>query len=325
MKVLESVQFPRLFPQTYDHLYEYTFVLWNEFGWKPFLGVITMQNNDSGGVIKKVVVGAQDAANAAVKGVQNAANTVVDGAVAASGAAHSVIDAAKNQQIITPEQVQEILNYAYDKSLNGIPNVSKSVEELADDYAKRHKTKQGAAKALINNQLAKCTTSGFLSGLSGFLVLPVTLASIPANIANVLYVQIRMVATLAKLGGYDVKEDQVQTMVYVCLVGSAALDVLKDAGVQVGNKLALNAVKNIPGSVLRAINQKVGFRLATKFGETGVVNLGKLVPVAGALIGGGFDFATTRIIATTAYKQFIDASDDTIDEDIIENDDAFAV
>ena len=284
-----------------------------------------MAKIDPSGVLKTVATGAQEAAGAVAKGAQNAAEAVAGGASAAAGAAQGAFDAVKNQQIITPEQVQELLNIAYDKSLNGIPNVSKPVEELANDYAKRHKTKQGAAKALINNQLAKCTTSGFLSGLSGFLVLPVSLASIPANIANVLYVQIRMVAALAKLGGYDVKEDQVQTMVYVCLAGSAASDVLKEAGVKVGNKLALNAVKNIPGSVLTAINQKVGFRLATKFGETGIVNLGKLVPVAGAFLGGGFDFATTRIIATTAYKQFIDSSDESIDEDIIEDDDAFAV
>ncbi len=280
---------------------------------------------DPGDVIKKVADGVQGAADVVAKGAQSAVGTVAGGASAAAGAAQGAINAVKNQQIVTPEQVQELLSIAYDKSINGIPNVSKPIEELANDYAKRHRTRQGAAKALINNQLAKCATSGFLSGLSGFLALPVTLASIPANIVNVLYVQVRMVAALAKLGGYDVKEDQVQTMVYVCLAGSAASDILKEAGVQAGSKLALNAVKSIPGSVLAAINQKVGFRLATKFGETGVVNLGKLVPVAGAIIGGGFDFATTRIIAATAYKQFIDSSDDSINEDIIEEEDALAI
>jgi len=284
-----------------------------------------MPSIDPGDMLKKVADGAQGAAGAAARGAQNVAGAVAGGASTAAGAAKDAVNAVREWQAVTPEQVQELLRVAYEASLNGIPNVSKPVEELADDYAKRHRTRQGAAKALINNQLLKCTTSGFLSGLSGVLALPVTLASIPANIANVLYVQIRMVAALAKLGGYDVREDQVQTMVYVCLVGSAAADVLKEAGVKVGNKVALNAVKGIPGSVLAAINQKVGFRLATKFGETGVVNLGKLVPVAGALIGGGFDFATTRVIAMTAYSQFIDGSDGAADEDVIEADDAFAV
>lgn len=60
-----------------------------------------------------------------------------------------------------------------------------------------------------------------------------------------------------------------------------------------------------PGEALKAINQKVGFRLLTKFGETGAINLGKAVPVVGGVIGGGFDFATTKIIADNAYKMFI--------------------
>ena len=41
-------------------------------------------------------------------------------------------------------------------------------------------------------------------------------------------------------------------------------------------------VKKIPGKTITAINQKVGFRFVTKFGETGIVNLGKVVPVLGA-------------------------------------------
>ena len=57
---------------------------------------------------------------------------------------------------------------------------------------------------------------------------------------------------------------------------------------------------------MKTINQKVGFRLLTKFGETGAINLGKAVPVVGGVIGGSFDFATTKIIANNAYKMFID-------------------
>lgn len=270
--------------------------------------------------------GAQDAAGVVAKGAQDAAGVVVKegtravkkGTAAVGDAAQGAVDAVKNQQVITPEQMQELLDVAYSKSLDGIPNVSKPVEVLAGDYAKRHATPEEAAVDLINNQLVKCTTSGALSGLAGVLALPVALASIPANIANVIYVQMRMVAALAVLGGYDVHEDQVQTAVYVCMAGSAAADVLKDAGIQVGNKVAMNALKNLPGSVLTAINQKVGFRLATKFGETGVVNLGKLVPVVGAVIGGGFDFATTRVIATTAYNQFIGTPSKAIEAEIVD-------
>ena len=201
---------------------------------------------------------------------------------------------------LTEVDIENILDSCYEQAINGIPKVSKTIEELADDYAKKHDTKEEAAKALIHGQLAKCSTSGFLAGLGGLITLPV---AIPANISSVIYVQLRMI--VAKLGGYDPRDDQVQTLAYVCLTGQAASTVLKDAGIAIGGKMAVAGIKKIPGEVLVAINQKVGFRLLTKFGETGVINLGKAVPVVGGIVGGGFDFATTKIIANNAYKLFV--------------------
>lgn len=64
-------------------------------------------------------------------------------------------------------------------------------------------------------------------------------------------------------------------------------------------------MKKLPGTVLIKINQKVGFRLLTKFGEKGAVNLVKLVPVAGGIIGGSVDFVGTKAVAKKAYNTFI--------------------
>jgi uncharacterized protein (DUF697 family) len=57
--------------------------------------------------------------------------------------------------------------------------------------------------------------------------------------------------------------------------------------------------------VIKEINKKVGFRLLTKFGEKGVVNLGKLIPVLGGMIGGAVDAMTTRGIAKISQKVFL--------------------
>lgn len=94
-------------------------------------------------------------------------------------------------------------------------------------------------------------------------------------------------------------------MVYACLTGSALADVLKQTGIKVGEEIAVSAINKIPGKVLISINQKVGFRLLTKFGTKGVVNLVKLVPVAGGLVGRAVDVSATQIIARNAYNIFI--------------------
>ncbi len=57
--------------------------------------------------------------------------------------------------------------------------------------------------------------------------------------------------------------------------------------------------------MLIKINQRVGFRFLTKFGQKGLVNLGKLVPGVGAVIGGGLDLVETKVIGNRAYQWFI--------------------
>ena len=203
---------------------------------------------------------------------------------------------------LTEVDAGEILSDIYGKALDGIPKVSRSVEEMVNDYACKADTPKDAALMLVQNQVLKCGTSGFLTGLGGLITLPV---AIPANIGSVLYVQLRMVAGIAKLGGYDIKSDQVQTMVYLALTGSALKDVVKQIGIKFGEKTLQAAIKKIPGKALVAINQRIGYRLITKFGEKGIINLGKAIPLIGGVVGGGIDVISTKIIAKNAIDMFI--------------------
>lgn len=222
----------------------------------------------------------------------------------------------KKSKIISQEDIFKMLNVCYEKSLNGINKVSPSIEDFANDYLKKEKDKEKAVKAMLKNQILKCTTSGFITGFGGFITMPVT---IPANVGSVLYVQMRMIACTAYLAGYDLKSDQVQTFVYACLAGVSVNEVLKQAGVKLGVKLATKTIEKIPGKVLTKINQKIGFRFITKFGEKGIVNLGKAVPGVGAVVSGGLDYAETKLIANRAYKMFFEGDlsvgedDDTIE------------
>lgn len=197
--------------------------------------------------------------------------------------------------------MMKALDYCYIKAVNGLPGFD-SAEELALDYMNSSSSLQHNAKRLVNWQCAKAGTSGFITGLGGLLTLPV---SIPANITSVLFLQVRMIAAVAVMGKCDIRNDQVKTLVYMCLCGSAAGDILKDVGIQLGKKLTVTAIKKISGATLTKINQKVGFRLLTKFGEKGLVNLGKTVPILGGLIGGAFDTGTTKIIGKVAIKTFL--------------------
>lgn len=218
---------------------------------------------------------------------------------------------AEKKKLATQEDIMKMLDACYEKCLNGIPKVSPRVEDLANDYLSKHKTKEEACKAMIKNQIAKCTTSGFITGFGGLVTLPV---SIPANVSSVIYVQMRMIACIAYMSGYELDCDQTQTFIYACLAGVSVNQLVKSVGIKFGIKFANNMIKKIPAKILTKINQRVGFRFLTKFGTKGLVNLGKLVPGVGAVIGGGLDFAETKIISKRAYKWFMESDFSSTDD-----------
>lgn len=113
-----------------------------------------------------------------------------------------------------------------------------------------------------------------------------------------------MAGAIAMIHGHDLNSDRVRTLVLLSIVGDAGKEILKQIGITAGNKFTLNLFKQVPGRVLIEINKKVGFRLLTKAGETGVVNLTKAVPIAGSFIGGSFDAITCRIVDRTGRSPF---------------------
>lgn len=202
---------------------------------------------------------------------------------------------------LSQRKILQAMNWAYDKAVNGIPGLD-SAEELAACYLKKEGSLKEQIDSLIRWQNTKAGTSGFVTGLGGMLTLPATL---PANITSVLYIQIRMIAAIAKMCGFDLRDDKVRTLVYVCLVGSSSSEIIKNIGIQFGEKIAVSAIKDIPRTVITKINQAVGFKLLTKFGQKGLINLGKAIPLFGGVIGGAFDVIATNTVGNTARNLFM--------------------
>lgn len=199
--------------------------------------------------------------------------------------------------------IMKTLDYVYEKAVNGIPGLE-TAESMANDYIRKHQNNPKlSSKELIRWQILKAGTAGFLSGIGGLFTLPV---AIPANIASVLYIQTRMIAAIAVIGGYNVRDDRVKTLILMCLTGSSMSDIAKDFGIKVGAKFAETAIKNISGKTITKINQAVGFRFVTKFGTTGAVNIGKMVPLIGGILSGSFDSITTFTIGKIAIVSFIE-------------------
>jgi hypothetical protein len=185
-----------------------------------------------------------------------------------------------------------------------------SAQTVAEEAMRRHHSKDRAIRSLIRMHVQLAGAQGFLTNLGGFLAMPVAL---PANIGACYILQTRLAASIAIVHGQDPAEEQVRSALLLCLLGNTAAETMKKVGVQVGQKVAMNAIKKLPIDVLYAINKKVGFMLLTKYGsKRGVIVLAKGVPVVGGAIGGGFDATSTYAIGRYAASMFgdHDAADD---------------
>jgi hypothetical protein len=211
---------------------------------------------------------------------------------------------------MTPESnasrrtIMKALDWAYGVAVEGTSRLD-SAEQLAAPFVERAGTRIQNSNALIGRQVAKATASGFVTGLGGLITLPL---AVPANIASVLFIQLRMIAAIAHLGGHDVRDEQVRSFAYLCLCGSAAADVAKDVGLKVGLQVTHAAVGRLSGAGLLRLNQNVGLNLASRLGGKSVVDLGLGLPLVGGLVGGVFDGVTTKVVGNVARKHFVESA-----------------
>lgn len=121
-----------------------------------------------------------------------------------------------------------------------------------------------AIARLIVESVQAASVNGFVTGLGGFIAMPVT---VPANMAGALVVNARLAAAIAYLRGYDPKDPHVRTVVTLIAVGSNAQQIAKAIGIKVGEKVAMEAIKRLPIVLIREINKKAGFMLLAKYGS----------------------------------------------------------
>ena len=211
---------------------------------------------------------------------------------------------------LEPSSALALVSKVSELGIDGKAPRMKSSAELAEDYLRdsRYRNHDARIDALIRWESSKTFTTGFVTGVGGVLVLPVT---IPAAIGSAWVLQARMVAAIAYIRGYDLDDERVRTLVVAALAGDAAVkEALQRIGTDFGTRASKQAVSRISGRALIQINQKVGFRLLTKAGSTGVINISKAIPLVGGVVCGTVDGAATGIVGKVAKRTFPPRPDD---------------
>jgi hypothetical protein len=176
-----------------------------------------------------------------------------------------------------------------------------SAQKVADTAMAGHLDAEAAIDAIVRSHLLLAIAGGFVTGLGGFVAMPIAL---PANVLEFHLVATRMVAAMASARGYDIGRAEVRSAVLLALVGADADDLLKSAGYASTGWLAGLAIERLPGPVLLAVNKGVGFRLLGQVGKRSLARFGKVVPLAGGVVSAGVDAYLLKRIADHARLEF---------------------
>ncbi|HET8662901.1 MAG TPA: hypothetical protein VFM08_01160 [Nocardioides sp.] len=197
--------------------------------------------------------------------------------------------------------VARLIQVLLDAGIDGLGPL-KSARELADLALRDTRTTEGAVKKMIRSHVVKGGVGGFVTSVGGFITMPIAL---PVNVVEFYVGATRMVAGIAALRGYDLDDPQVRSAVLLTLVGSEADEVLTKAGLtgKTGKVVGLVG-QQLPPAALLMLNKAIGFRILRGVGEKAFARLGRAIPLAGGVVGGGVDVWMMKRIADHALGEF---------------------
>ena len=202
----------------------------------------------------------------------------------------------------TEESAGRLVTFLLDKGLGGFPPLS-SAEDLATEYLidQGYATHDARVDSMVKWETGKNFTTGFITGLGGFMTLPV---GVPSALGASWLIQARMAGAIARVYGHDLGEDRVRTMILLSLAGDVAREAMEGVGVNFSGRLSNRVVKQLPGRALVEINKRIGLKLLARAGGLGVAQFPKAIPVFGGVVGGAFDAVVCRMVGRTAKALF---------------------
>ncbi|MFS7159298.1 EcsC family protein [Serratia proteamaculans] len=170
-----------------------------------------------------------------------------------------------------------------------------SAKKLAYHYRSISPDIHQAAESLITWESSKAATSGFITGLGGVVALPVTL---PAGLTGLLFIQFRMIAAVAILGGHSPDDIRTRNLIYLCLSGSVAKELLHSAGMHLFRQLSSSALETMSEKVITTLMKRI---------ITGVTtgSAARLLPLMGGIISGGIDWLLVHAAGALAREVFL--------------------
>lgn len=189
-----------------------------------------------------------------------------------------------------------------DKAIDGFTGFP-GARETARRYLARRRDVDAAIRDVIDLHVRLAGAQGFVSNIGGVVTMAV---AIPTNMAGIALLQLRMVAAIVHLRGYDLSDPRVRTAALMTLLGEDEVRAAvkrnelpgrpHDVAVASGDADP-SLVDRVGGQVTQALVTRVGGKHAT-------LTVTKRVPVLGGAVSAGVDAYSTYTTGRYADREF---------------------
>ena len=195
-----------------------------------------------------------------------------------------------------------LLRQLLDSAINGVSAVPGAKATAAKHLVRRNDV-EGAIESLVSTHVGLAGAQGFVTNLGGLATMAVAL---PANIAGVAIIQIRLVAAIAHLRGYDIDSPRVRSAMTLCLLGEHGVTQLLERSELPTTPMAIATAPVFDASLDALVSEKVFGEMMNRIGgRRAAVVLVRRVPLVGGGVSGVMDAWHTNSIGAYAKSQFV--------------------
>lgn len=202
----------------------------------------------------------------------------------------------------TPEVAGGVLRQLIDFGIDGndtFPGARAAAARKLEERGDR----EAAIDALVNQHIGLASAQGFVTSVGGLVTVPIGL---PANLAGMAVLSVRMVAAVAHLRGYDVTDRRVRAAIALAILGEDEVRKLVAEGKLPTTPLAVATAPVFDPHLERHISERVAGSLTGRIGgkHLAVIVL-RRIPLIGGGVGAAVDGLLTFGLASYARREFV--------------------
>lgn len=216
--------------------------------------------------------------------------------------ANAASDFGKQLVTRTPEVAGGLLRSIVDFAIDGSPAFP-GAKATAVRFLQSKGEREAAIDSLVVYHVGMASAQGFVTSVGGLLTLPVGL---PANIAGLAVLSVRMIGSIAHLRGYDVDDRRVRAALTLAMLGDDEVRRLVSDGKLPTSPLAIATAPMFDPTLERTISERVMGSLAGRLGGKHLaVVVVRRIPLVGGGVGAAVDGWLTFGLAAYAKREFI--------------------